>query len=272
MIKAWFGIPKTPFAYEPESPLLPHQKEIFDILSVHSRQGGLCLLVGDPGVGKSTIKKNFQQLQDKRMCVITIGRTLHTYMSTIKILCQAFGVEVDGSDFKCERRLVEEAHKLHSQGKSLVLIIDDAHLLDLCVLRKLRLMFDDFPPNHNLILIGQTSLLAHLALRVNEDIKSRITYSKFLDIITASDMELFITGEFDKVGLPHNVLTSDALALIIRSSDGYLRKAKNICLSCLLEAVREQKKQIGIDIVNRVITQPHWRLSDENPSHLRGVS
>ena len=40
-------------------------------------------------------------------------------------------------------------------------IIDDAHLMEMDCLRKLRLLFEDFPKNHNLILIGQPPLLNH---------------------------------------------------------------------------------------------------------------
>jgi hypothetical protein len=39
-----------------------------------------------------------------------------------------------------------------------------------------------------------------------------------------------------------------------------LRKARNLCLSCLLQAVREQKKQVSLSNVNRVLLQPHWRV------------
>ena len=57
-------------------------------------------------------------------------------------------------------------------------ILDDAHLMDLANLRKLRLLFEDFPKNHNLVLIGQPGA-AHVALRSarNHDIKCRVTYS-----------------------------------------------------------------------------------------------
>ena len=49
--------------------------------------------------------------------------------------------------------------------------------MDLANLRKLRLLFEDFPKNHNLVLIGRPNLLAALDLGVNQDIKSRVTYS-----------------------------------------------------------------------------------------------
>jgi len=54
--------------------------------------------------------------------------------------------------------------------------------------------------------------------------------------------------------------TEDALALIIRSCDGILRKARNLCLSCMIEALRKQKKIIGIEAVNSVLIQPRNRI------------
>ena len=76
-------------------------------------------------------------------------------------------------------------------------------------------------------------------------------------------MQEFITKQLDLAGLPHNVFTEDALALIVRSSDGILRRARNLALSCLLEGVRCRKKIIGIENVNRVLIQPHWRIEKD---------
>jgi MSHA biogenesis protein MshM len=57
----------------------------------------------------------------------------------------------------------------------LVPIIDDAHLMNIDSLRKLRLFCEDFHKNHNLVLVAQPLLLHKLSLSVNEDIKSRVT-------------------------------------------------------------------------------------------------
>ena len=106
-----------------------------------------------------------------------VGRTLHTYTNTVKLLCEAFRVEFESNAFQCERRLIEQAFGLHRVGKCLTTVLDDAHLMDLANLRKLRLLFEDFPRNHNLVLLGRPTLLAALDLGVNQDIKSRVTYS-----------------------------------------------------------------------------------------------
>jgi MSHA biogenesis protein MshM len=262
MIRAFYGIDVNPFSMD-RIELLPHQQEVFDILQVHSFQGGLCLLMGEPGTGKTMIKNVIGQQADKTTLVVNVARTLHTYVNTIKILCHAFNVEHDGTAFRCEKRLIEEACNLNSHGKNIILIIDDAHLMDMHTLRKLRLLVEDFPKNHNIILAGQTQLLHNMALTVNEDIKSRVTYSTILKKLNPDDMEGFITSQLDLAGLPHKTFTENALALIIRSSDGVLRKAKNLCLACMVEALRSRKKTIDIDNVNRVLIQPHWRIEKD---------
>lgn len=263
MIRAFYGIDINPFSTDQEIKLLDHQQDVFDILKVHSHQGGLCLLMGEPGTGKTMIKNAINQNTDKTTLVVNVARTLHTYFNTIKILCQAFNLDHSGSYFKCEKRLIEEAYNLNSNGKNLIVIIDDAHLMDMTTLRKLRLLFEDFPKNHNVILVGQTQLLHNMALKVNNDIKSRVTYSVILKKLNPDDIEHFITSQLDRAGLPHNIFTERALALLVRSSDGILRNARNLSLSCMVEAVRSGKKRIDIDNVNNVLIQPHWRIEKD---------
>ena len=76
-------------------------------------------------------------------------------------------------------------------------------------------------------------------------------------------MEKFIFRELAIAGLAHNIFTENALSLIVRSSDGILRKALNLALSCMIEAIRSRKKTIDIENVNKVLIQPHWRLEKD---------
>jgi vacuolar-type H+-ATPase catalytic subunit A/Vma1 len=130
MIRSFFGLTQNPFDLR-DLVLLPHQQEIHDTLKVHCQQGGLCLVLGVPGAGKSVIKQSLQRLPDNQHLVATVGRTLHTYTNTVKILCGAFRIEFDHSAFQCERRLIEQAFSLNHAGKCLTTILDDAHLMDL---------------------------------------------------------------------------------------------------------------------------------------------
>lgn len=260
IIRSYFRLTDNPFSLN-KITLLPHQEEIFQTLQVHSQQGGLCLVLGEPGTGKSVIKESIKQQaqSDKKILVATVSRTLHTYTNTVKILCHAFNMEFDGDGCKCEQRLIGEAFSSNRINMRLVTILDDAHLMEIATLRKLRLLFEEFPKNHNLILVGQPSLLLNLNLTVNQDIKSRITYSVIMPKLNPDDLEKFVFAQLDLIRLPHNTFTDEALHLIIRSSDGYLRRIRNLCLGALLEAVREQKKEVTLDMVNHILMQPHWR-------------
>ena len=169
----------------------------------------------------------------------------------------------EGLNFSCERRLIQEAHRINHQGKMLVPIIDDAHLMDVDSLRRLRLLCEDFPKNHNLVLVAQPSLLNKLTLTVNDDIKSRVTYSVLIPKLNPDDMAAFIRDELDRVALAHRTFSDDALALIVRACEGILRRARNLCVASLLEAVRDRTKTVELKQVNRVLLQPHWRQEQD---------
>ena len=93
----------------------------------------------------------------------------------------------------------------------------------------------------------------------HEDIRSRITYSVNTPRLGPEDMEAFLLAQLDHCGLPHSTYTPEAMGLIVRASDGLMRRARNVALSCLLEAVRARKRTVDLDNVNRVLMQPHWR-------------
>ncbi|MEX1028263.1 MAG: hypothetical protein WD049_09710, partial [Candidatus Paceibacterota bacterium] len=90
-------------------------------------------------------------------------------------------------------------------------------------LRRLRLLFEDFPKNHNLILVGQPVLLSNLDLAVNQDLKSRVTYSVITRRLHDDAMRAFIQRELDRIGLPHGTFTAGATGPIVRSPGAKMR-------------------------------------------------
>ena len=217
MIKSLFGITKEPFNRSALT-LLPQQKNILDIIKIHSQQGGFSVVIGNPGVGKSVLREHIEDLQKERdITVVACSRTLHTYLNILKQLAQSFKLDVPVKDL--EKELINNAFNHIRERKTLYILIDEAHLLEMQVLRKLRLLFERFPKKHNLILFGQRDkvnavgregalghLLYYLSLNVNQDIKSRITYSENIAPLNDDDLERYIVKELEAVRMGINTL------------------------------------------------------------------
>ena len=72
-------------------------------------------------------------------------------------------------------------------------------------------------------------------------------------------MESFLRRELDVAGLAHATFTAEAFGLLVRAWEGYLRRARNLSVGSLLEAVRDHTRTVDLKQVNRVLLQPHWR-------------
>jgi type II secretory pathway predicted ATPase ExeA len=261
MINAIWGITHAPFQRDKHS-LLSQQKNIVDIIKIHAQQGGFSVIIGEPGVGKTVLREHIEQLDKEReSTVVSCSRTLHTYRQIIWQLAESFKLET--SDKSIEKDLIQEAFAHIRERKTLYILIDEAHLLELPILRKLRLLFERFPKNHNVILFGQPELMHYLSLSTNKDIKSRITYSATIKPLNDDDLESFVVRELEQAKMGINTFDEGALKLIIRSAEGNLRLCRNLCLASLVEAARETKKVVTITHVNQVLVQPHWRSHEE---------
>lgn len=261
MIKATFGLTKEPFCRS-EVKLLAQQQNMFDIIKIHSQQGGFSVIIGQPGVGKSVLKEHIEQLgKQKDTVVASFSQTMHTYLKILRQLAES--LQIDVPDKHLEKELIQIAYQHVRDHKTLFSVIDEAHLLDMNVLRKLRLLFDRFPKKNNLVLLGQPDLMYYLSMLANADIKSRITYSQTLYALNDTDMEHYIAQELEAVRLGVNTFEQGATELILRSAQGNLRLCRNLCYGSLVAACRSQKRQVGIQQVNDVLVQPHWRSHEE---------
>jgi MSHA biogenesis protein MshM len=93
----------------------------------------------------------------------------------------------------------------------------------------------------------------------NEDIKSRVSYSKQLLPLQDADLAKFIVGELAAVGLGANTLDEAALQVILRAVQGNLRLCCNLCYASLIAMCIDSERICTISHVNSALTQPHWR-------------
>jgi type II secretory pathway predicted ATPase ExeA len=261
MINAIWGITRTPFKRDTPA-LLPQQKHILDIIRIHAQQGGFSVVIGEPGVGKTVLREHLEHLnRERESTVVSCSRTLHTYRQILWQMVES--LKLDTSEKNIEADLIQCAFAQIRERKTLYILIDEAHLLETGVLRKLRLLFERFPKNHNLVLFGQPELLHYLSLSTNRDIKSRITYSASIKPLNDDDIECYIVKELEAAKMGINTFDEAAISLIIRSAEGNLRLCRNLCYASLIEAARETKKHVSITHVNNVLVQPHWRSHEE---------
>ena len=73
----------------------------------------------------------------------------------------------------------------------------------------------------------------------------------------------FILAQLDRAGLGRDTFTAEALALIVRTGEGLLRRHRNRC--SLLEAVRDQTRSVDFKQIHRVLLQPHWSKDGDHP-------
>jgi len=270
MINAHFGTTITPFEVDTnyQQSLLEHQKDCFHRIKDQAFMGGLTVLIGEPGTGKSIFKQALFELNQKQWHIIAINRSIFSWNSFLCLLCQALDIEDNNAkSVTLEKSILKVVRKLNSRGKCLIFMVDDAHLIPQELLKRIRLLLEDFPKNHNLVLIGHLELMSMLRRRDHEDILSRITNSAEFKPLSPSQTKEFIYSQLDKVQLPHSTFTFEAIDLICKISSGNLRSIKNLCVSSMVEAVRMQVHHIDHPQVNSVLNQPHWRKS----SQLEGI-
>ncbi len=261
MIKSTFGITKEPFN-RADLALLPQQKNIIEVLKIHSQHGGFSVIIGEPGVGKTVLREHLEGfVKERDTVVVSFSRTMHTYLNIVKQLAESLRLEVATNEL--EKKLIEASFGFIRERKTLFTLIDEAHLLDMAILRKLRLLFDRFPKKHNLVLFGQRNLLYRLSMKINDDIKSRITYSETILPMSDEQLEQYIVSELEVVKLGINTFDSGALEVILRSVQGNLRLCRNLCYGSLVEACRDGKRIVTIRHVNNILIQPHWRSHEE---------
>lgn len=274
MIKATFGITQEPF-YSNDPALLPQQAEAVEMITIHAQHGGFSVIVGHPGVGKSVLRAHLEQLGRQRdTVVVSFTQTMHTYRPILRLLAESLKVEAPMKDL--ERALVEAAVRHGQAQKTLYIVIDDAHLLDIAILRRLRLLFERFPKRHNLVLLGHPELLYRLSLMCNEDIKSRISYSKQVLPLNDADLAAFIVAELAQAGLGVNTFDEAAVQVIARAVQGNLRLTRNLCYASLVATCLDRQRIVTVAQVNQALLQPHWRsheaLLKQQTARQRGVS
>ena len=217
-------------------------------------QGQLALILGQTGVGKSSLLRLFlHSLSRNRIRPIYLHLTNITAKGLLRLLVSALGeVPKIGKD----RLFLQIMDKVQNDLPTL-LVFDEAHLLDPEVLTDIRLLVSGMETNQNLkiILCGQDPLSQTLKRSTHADLLQRINVSYYLRALIREQTALYIDSRMRSSGASEKIFEPEAKDLIHDYAHGIPRQINNMATACLLNAAARNEQKVTEALVNLTISE-----------------
>ena len=257
-IEETYGMKRRPFARNiPVENLFENRqlKEAYSRITYTIEDDGFGVIIGDPGMGKSTlIRKLDQTLSREHYIVLYLSDSKLSPRWLYSGFLEKMGGEVQYYRYRGKRELNRLIQK--SGGKKVIAIIDEAHLLDHEMLEECRFFLnDDFDSNSlaSLFLVGQTELWDRkLQTPAYTAIRQRISCVIALTPLDRADTGRYIDHQLAYADGRRDLFTDKAIDRIYEWSGGTFRVINSICTSALLYGVQQDMKtidQYAIDYV-----------------------
>ncbi len=271
MYKEYFGFSALPFSIAPDPNYLflseQHKEALAHLIYGVGEQGGFVLLSGEVGTGKTTICRAFLHQIPEHCELAYVVNPKQSETELLKSVCDEFGIyyfwENQGSNYLVDL-INEHLLSLHSQGKSAVLIIDEAQNLSADVLEQLRLLTNletDEKKLLQLILLGQPELNDLLAREELRQLAQRITARFHLRALSEAETRAYILHRLKIAGFHGLLFGEDALSKIFKASGGIPRLINVICDRCLLGVYSTGGNLVDDAICQKAIEEVVGRVS-----------
>lgn len=265
MYEEFFGFQRTTFCRDlPPEDLFSTAatQELNARLRYTMQQRFFMLLTGEVGAGKSTQIRLFVAGLNPATC-----RCLYIYDSDLtprnfywEALHQ-LGCEPHFYRGDAKRQLVKALTSLVDESKkSLVMIIDEGHLLKLEMLEELRFLLnfhmDSYTPM-SLVLAGQPELKETLKKQALTAITQRINLRFHLPAFDEAETAAYIKHQLKVAGISNSLFTDAAISLIHSFAGGIARSINELCKACLRDAAA-RKRQLIDDHMARVVIETEY--------------
>lgn len=263
------GLDKEPFSTSPDPAFFyesaSHKAALYRLQVPIKLKRGMSLILGDVGVGKTTLSRRLFQVLKREENVSshlmlnpvyeTETEFLTALLKLFRIAPQSGTLSVVESLEVIERFLFEKGVK---ENQTVVLLIDEAQRLSPASLELLRTLLN-YETNEykllQLILMAQMELLPRI--RKTRNFWDRICLRYVLHPLDKSDTEAMIIFRLRQAGYDsrEELFTTKAVQEIYQYTQGYPRRIATICHDALEQLVLSGKEDVDEEVIRTLINQ-----------------
>ena len=264
MYSEFFGLNEKPFAITPDPRYLymsaRHTDALAHLLYGISESGGFIQLTGEVGTGKTTlIRSVLEQLPAKADIALILSPQLTTleFLATIvqELRCPP------PADRTVKAHIdVLNAHLMqaHSEGRRVVLIVDEAQTLSPELLEQVRLLTNLETSKQKLlqiILIGQPELRELLDRPEMRQIAQRITGRYHLEPLRKDETRAYVSHRLRVAGTQNDIFTKRAISALYKHARGIPRLINVIADRALLAAYTKDQRNVDAKLVSAAASE-----------------
>ena len=255
MYLGFFGLQRAPFSIAPDPRFLymsqRHREALAHLVYGLQGGGGLVVLTGEIGAGKTTVVRRFLDELPAHCRLAFIFNPRLTTLELLQSICQEFGVTPAPGAASVQDHLAplnDYLLQCHAAGLQNLLVIDEAQNLSAAVLEQLRLLTNLETPERKLlqiILIGQPELRDLLARPDLEQLAQRVVARCHLGALSPTETQHYIAHRLQVAGWQGALPFADALLPDIHAlSRGVPRRINLLCDRALLGAYALGQQQV----------------------------
>lgn len=261
MYEKFYGLTEKPFYLVPNPRFLylskKHQNALTYLEYGLSEGSGFILLTGDIGAGKTTIVRHILNRIEAHVEVGVIFNTNVDSGELIDLVLHEFGLESTyDNKAKSLEAIFQYLIKKYSQGKRVLLVIDEAQNLSTQALEEIRMLSNlqtDDQMLLQIMLVGQPELKLRLHSTALTQLSQRIAVYYHLGPLEHDEIEEYIAFRLGKVGGSLDIFENDTFALIYQASGGIPRIINLLCDTALVYGYAESLARINTEVVSQVI-------------------
>jgi type II secretory pathway predicted ATPase ExeA len=234
-------------------------EELKQLLILAIEQRSMILITGEAGVGKTTaVHAVVSELPANKYSPVYLGQD-RDGTNVIRRLAAGLGLQPRRFRAHAWMQVGQQLSDNYTeQGKTPVVVVDEAHLLDDSTLEDLRLLtntdFDRASPLV-LILLGQLPLRARLKSPAFEALSQRLRFRYALEGFTEEETASYIKHCLRLVDAPEDLFTAEAIKQIFLASRGILREINNYATQAVLKAQAASLTEIDAKVIRQVLDQ-----------------